>query len=208
MKKLFYLVKHWGLEGWDWMEDGYMQVMYIAAIISELLVLHKIKFDKVMLYTSVFAIHLMLLGIFGYKKYSWEGKRRERVYQFFFFFTYICLIIGTSIFAKFWEVLIILGIPFLIASIIFSVLEYIFEVAEQSNSKLLKWLDKQVINNSNWYIIVMIIIPIIIVGIPLILLKWNVYVKVAIYIAYLLSIPLISRVAKEGMSIFYMFENF
>lgn len=207
MKKLYFLVKHWVLEGWEWMEDGYMQVMYIAAIISELLILHKIESRNVMLYTISFVIHLALLCFFGYKKCRLERKLRKKIYQWIFFFTCVCIAIATCIFTKSCKALIVLVVPFVIAGINFILLEKLFEIAEQKDSKIFNWIDKQFLENSNWYILMMIIMPIVIVGIPLIFLDWNVYVRVAIFIVYLFSIPLISRCAEEGISIFYMLEN-
>ena len=207
MKKLFYLVRHWGLEGLDWMEDGYMQVMYVSAIISELLILHIIKLEKVMIYAILFAVHLALLAFCGYKKCQYKRKKKGKIYKIIFQLTCVYMWAGMCDYTSCVEATTISLIPFFMASIQFEIMEWLFEIAEQKSLRVLRWVDLQVEYNTGWYIVMMITLPIISVGIPLLLLKWSVYVRIVIFIAYLLSIPFISRCAKPGINIFYMFRS-
>ena len=73
----------------------------------------------------------------------------------------------------------------------------------------MKWLINKIENGSKtWYFGVLLFFPVCIIVIPLLFLEWNPIAEIAIVAGYIVSVPLISRGADEGMDIIFMFETF
>ena len=209
MKKLLKTVKEWYVQGLSWLEDGYMQVVYIAAIISELLILHKIDSDNAIVYTGMLGLHVILLYVLGYKKSCWEGDTKEYIYRDIFFAANLIIMIVGAILTGIIKAVLIMLIPIAISFVqlmLAQVLFYSYEYAK--HFKIEKWLIKKIKNGSKtWYFGVLLFFPVCIVAVPLLFLAWNPIAEFAIVAGYIVSVPLISRGADEGMDIIFMFET-
>lgn len=141
MKKLLKTVKEWYVQGLSWLEDGYMQVVYIAAIISELLILHKIDSDNAIVYTGMLGLHVILLYVLGYKKSCWEGDTKEYIYWDIFFAANLIIMIVGAILTGIIKAVLIMLIPIAISFVqlmLAQVLFYSYEYAK--HFKIEKWL--------------------------------------------------------------------
>lgn len=210
MKKLFKTVKEWYAQGLSWLEDGYMQVVYIAAIISELLILHKIDSDNAFVYTGMLSLHVILLYVLGYKKSCWEGDTKEYIYRDIFFGANLIIMIVGAILIGVIKAVLIMLIPIAISFVLLMLAQVLFYSHEdEKRFKIEKWLINKIENGSKtWYFGVLLFFPVCIIVIPLLFLEWNPIAEIAIVAGYIVSVPLISRGADEGMDIIFMFETF
>lgn len=210
MKKLFKTVKEWYAQGLSWLEDGYMQVVYIAAIISELLILHKIDSDNAFVYTGMLSLHVILLYVLGYKKSCWEGDTKEYIYRDIFFGANLIIMIVGAILIGVIKAVLIMLIPIAISFVLLMLAQVLFYSHEdEKRFKIEKWLINKIENESKtWYFGVLLFFPVCIIVIPLLFLEWNPIAEIAIVAGYIVSVPLISRGADEGMDIIFMFETF
>ena len=210
MKKLFKTVKEWYAQGLSWLEDGYMQVVYIAAIISELLILHKIDSDNAFVYTGMLSLHVILLYVLGYKKSCWEGDTKEYIYRDIFFGANLIIMIVGAILIGVIKAVLIMLIPIAISFVLLMLAQVLFYSHEdEKRFKIEKWLINKIENGSKtWYFGVLLFFPVCIIVIPLLFLEWNPIAEIATVAGYIVSVPLISRGADEGMDIIFMFETF
>lgn len=210
MKKLFKTVKEWYAQGLSWLEDGYMQVVYIAAIISELLILHKIDSDNAFVYTGMLSLHVILLYVLGYKKSCWEGDTKEYIYRDIFFGANLIIMIVGAILIGVIKAVLIMLIPIAISFVLLMLAQVLFYSHEdEKRFKIEKWLINKIGNGSRtWYFGVLLFFPVCIIVIPLLFLEWNPIAEIATVAGYIVSVPLISRGADEGMDIIFMFETF
>lgn len=210
MKKLFKTVKEWYVQGLSWLEDGYMQVVYIAAIISELLILHKIDSDNAIVYTGMLGLHVILLYVLGYKKSCWEGDTKEYIYRDIFFGANLIIMIVGAILTGIVKAVLIMLIPIAISFVQLMLAQVLFySYKDEKRFKIEKWLINKIENGSKtWYFGVLLFFPVCIIAIPLLFLVWNPIAEIAIVAGYIVSVPLISRGADEGMDIIFMFETF
>lgn len=210
MKKLFKTVKEWYAQGLSWLEDGYMQVVYIAAIISELLILHKIDSDNAFVYTGMLSLHVILLYVLGYKKSCWEGDTKEYIYRDIFFGANLIIMIVGAILTGAIKAVLIMLIPIAISFVQLMLAQVLFYSHEdEKRFKIEKWLINKIENGSKtWYFGVLLFFPVCIIVIPLLFLEWNPIAEIATVAGYIVSVPLISRGADEGMDIIFMFETF
>ena len=210
MKKLFKTVKEWYAQGLSWLEDGYMQVVYIAAIISELLILHKIDSDNAFVYTGMLSLHVILLYVLGYKKSCWEGDTKEYIYRDIFFGANLIIMSVGAILIGVIKAVLIMLIPIAISFVLLMLAQVLFYSHEdEKRFKIEKWLINKIENGSKtWYFGVLLFFPVCIIVIPLLFLEWNPIAEIAIVAGYIVSVPLISRGADEGMDIIFMFETF
>lgn len=204
MNRIYHLVKHWALQGWEWMEDGYMQVTYMATIISELLVLHKIDENNVFLYSAFFFVHLIFLYVLGYLRYCWEKTRKEKVVKIMFYILNAGIVIVALNVIGIVKTMTILTIPFFVTIIHTMLADQIVYLDEWKEVKIIKCLNSIVVKFPKLRYLLWLFLPIVMVLIPLIFLEWNVYLRVAIFVFYVFSIPFISRAADSGMDMIEM----
>lgn len=210
MKKLFKTVKEWYTQGLSWLEDGYMQVVYIAAIISELLILHKIDSANAFVYTGMLSLHVILLYVLGYKKSCWEGDYKEYIYRDIFFGANLIIMIVGAILTGVIKAVLIMLIPIAISFVQLMLVQILFYSYEnEKRFKIEKWLINKIEKGCKiWYLGVLLLFPVCIIAIPLLFLEWNPIAEISIVAGYIVSVPLISRGADEGMDIIFMFETF
>lgn len=186
-------------EGLEWMIDGggLPQVMYIACIISEFLILAKLEPSNIKDYTMILGVNIILVYFLCYMYYKYYVVELLSNFKLFIFVVSSIILInimggvvGTG------KVFIIFIVPIVISFLTIGI--------DECTCLLDNIYDNIQIKNINklYAIIIANFLPTIVIVIPLIFLEWNPLVKVTIIFGYMFSSPLISFASLNDFSIF------
>lgn len=190
------------VEGLKWMRmgEGLPQMMYIACIICEMLIFCTLDSSNAITCTTHLGISLilgyLLSGIFLY-----NNSGRLKIVQFLIFVILeLILTIKTSAFCGIFTAVVIFIVPIIVGFLTICLTDFFTE----SNSLIIKMYDEIDVRNVKAFgaLIIISFIPTMIITIPLFWLGWNVFIKIAIIVAYILATPLICYGDLKGFNIF------
>ena len=197
MKNKFWKgLKTWYFEGIEWMKigEGLPGVMYLATTIMEIFILCKLIPENAMQYTKILGINLFLVYLYSIVINQFNQNRTVRFVQRLGFVG-IALFVGFTIARglNFMLLFALFVVPIIVALATIYVEENYVGVEDFINPK----------NISNFKTVLLTtLIPVITITVPLIFLEWNILVKIAIVVTFVLIAPFIYWLDANGYGIF------
>lgn len=191
-EKMLYWLKERYAEGLDWMclGDGFAQIMYIACIITEFLILYKLNPGNVKEYIMLFGINYIVVYFFSTRKNSVTKT-------VVFWMVEVMLAMGISSSTPIPIAFAIFLIPIIIAYLI---------IFLDETTGIMWWIGDilSVVRAINPICAVIIagVLPTIIIAIPLIFGEWSIRAKITIILGTILCSPLIAYGDASDLNIF------
>ena len=196
MSKLWKGLKSRYLEGVRWMQfnEGLPSMMYLATTITILLVFFRVTPENAIQYVVTSMVNVIAIYLYSFVVRQFDMYGPLRIIQFV-----IAVLIGLLVIGTIGNSLnfLLLAILFVVPIIVAGSTIYLEE-----NCTFSEDFYSLMCVNGFTTVIISTLLPMIVIAAPLFFLKWSIFTKIAIVLAFILIAPLVCWADSEDYGIF------
>lgn len=186
-------------EGMSMINESWSQIAHVTAITSVLIFLWATAPKNIaMFWFWMFAIYLCLLGACGYCKFN--AADDGYVFLGIYIAVTVLLSIVGIIATGFFRTLLIVGFIGVVTRVLWIAGYALNSITLVKDGKI-PFFERLYEKNPNLFILTYVAILIFMIWIPVMMLNVNVLVKIFIMVIYMFMMPIVSRLADEGIDI-------
>lgn len=204
LKEFFEWIREFYEDGVEMINESWAQIAHVTAIISvNIFLWANCSKNVAMFWFWLFAIYLCLLGVCGFVKFSVLDDNPALL------IIYIAGTVGLTvagiIATGFFQTILIVGFIGVVTGVLWKAGYALNSITLVRDGKL-PFFERLYNKNPKAFILTYIAILVLMIWIPVMMLSVNVLIKIFIMAVYMFIIPIISRLADEGIDIESLFD--
>lgn len=177
------------------MDSGLTSMMYLATTLMEIFILYKVTPENAMEYTKTLGINLVLVYLYSIVANLFVPNKTFKLLQLLGMIGIELAVCAIAIVKElnFLLLLVALVLPIIVS--------FTMSFVQETCTLFEDFIHIKGIGNFGT-VVLTTLIPVVTIAIPLIFLNWNIFIKIAIVIAFILVAPLICWADSEDYGIF------
>ena len=203
LRELFEGIRESYADGVEMINESWAQIAHVTSIISVLIFLWATSPRIGMFWFWLFAIYMCLLGVCGFLKF--DTFEDDYKYTCIYAAGTVLLIVVGGIATGVIKTVSIVGFVAVVTKVLWMAGDALVAVTLTVDGKK-PFFEKLYNKNPKVFILTYIAILILLIWIPVMMLNVNVFLKILIMAGYMFMIPIIARLADEGIDIECIFD--
>lgn len=204
LKEFFEWIREFYEDGVEMINESWAQIAHVTAIISvNIFLWANCSKNVAMFWFWLFAIYLCLLGTCGFLKFS--TFEEDYKYPCIYIAGTILIAVVGAIATGVLRTVIIVGFIMTVTCVLWKAGYALNSITLVRDGKL-PFFERLYNKNPKAFILTYIAILVLMIWIPVMMLSVNVLIKIFIMAVYMFIIPIISRLADEGIDIESLFD--
>jgi len=182
----------------SYMVEFLYQIAYDGFAVTALLFLYTfVPVKDAIIYTAFIILHFASIGYWGNKMNSFDFGEEKKVTVGFVITNIILMFITAILTDRIITILLVLFLVF-IGALYILFTERLICTTECSKRPILELIFEKC---PHFFYGVLLLLPIIAIIIPMIFLPWNIFIKIAVVVVYIISMPFIAYLSDDGLDI-------